>query len=112
MKPSGLKLASIATMEARIAGANLFSIRRVNLGVIGVFSTALGNIAFATAGFTETQAKEKGYSIAIGTSEAVNRHPGSMPGAANLKVKLIFESGSRVLLRLLSRILSNNSVDK
>lgn len=70
----------------------------MNMGVIGVYSTALGNTAFATAGFTESQAKEKGYSIAVGTSEAVNRHPGCMPGAANLKVKLIFETGSRVLL--------------
>jgi pyruvate/2-oxoglutarate dehydrogenase complex dihydrolipoamide dehydrogenase (E3) component len=97
-KPSGLKLASISTMEARIAGANLFSVRRVNMGVIGVFSTTVGNIAFASAGYTEKQAKEKGYSISVGTSESVNRHPGCMPGAANLKVKLIFEAGSRILL--------------
>jgi pyruvate/2-oxoglutarate dehydrogenase complex dihydrolipoamide dehydrogenase (E3) component len=34
-KPSKLKLASIATMEARIAGANLFGPRRTNMGVIG-----------------------------------------------------------------------------
>jgi NADH oxidase (H2O2-forming) len=28
----------------------------------------------------------------------VNRHPGCMPGAANMKVKLIFQVGSGVLL--------------
>jgi pyruvate/2-oxoglutarate dehydrogenase complex dihydrolipoamide dehydrogenase (E3) component len=97
-KPSGLKLASIATMEARVAGANLFSIRRVNMGVIGVYSTALGNNAFASAGLTEFQASEKGYNIISGTAEAINRHPGCMPGGANLKVKLVFEAGSRTIL--------------
>lgn len=96
--PSGLKLASIATMEARIAGANLFSPRRVNMGVIGVYSTMLGDTAFSAAGLTETQAREKGYSIIVGESEAVNRHPGGMPGAASLSVKLIFEAGTRVIL--------------
>lgn len=97
-KPSGLKLASIATMEARMAGANLFSIRRVNMGVIGVFSTVLGGSAFAAAGLTKAQAEAKGYSVIVGESEAVNRHPGCMPGAANLKVRLIFEAGSGVIL--------------
>jgi NADPH-dependent 2,4-dienoyl-CoA reductase/sulfur reductase-like enzyme len=97
-KPSRLKLASIAGMEARIAGANLFGPRRVNMGVIGVFSTMLGDTAFAAAGLTETQAREKGYTVIVGESEAINRHPGGMPGAANLKVKLIFEAGSNVIL--------------
>jgi len=97
-KPSGLKLASIATMEARMAGTNLFSIRRVNMGVIGVYSTVLGGSAFAAAGLTRSQAEAKGYNIIVGESESVNRHPGCMPGAANLKVRLIFESGSGVIL--------------
>ena len=97
-KPTGLKLASIATMEARIAGANLFSTRRVNMGVIGVYSTILGNTTFAAAGLTRSQAREKGYSIVVGESEAVNRHPSGMPGADRLKVTLIFEKGSRVIL--------------
>jgi NADH oxidase (H2O2-forming) len=96
--PSGLKLASIATMEARIAGANLFGPRRLNLGVIGVYSTMLGDTAFSAAGLTETEALKKGYSIVVGESEAVNRHPGCMPGAASLRVKLIFEAGTRVIL--------------
>jgi NADH oxidase (H2O2-forming) len=97
-KPSGLKLASIATMEARIAGANLFGPRRVNMGVIGVYSTLLGDTAFAAAGLTESLAREKGYRIIVGSAEAVNRHPGCMPGAEKMRVKLIFEAGSRVIL--------------
>ena len=97
-KPSGLKLASIAGMEARIAGANLFAPRRVNMGVIGVFSTTLGDCTFSAAGLTETQARENGYTIIVGESEALNRHPGGMPGGSKLKVKLIFEAGSRLIL--------------
>ncbi len=97
-EPSGLKLASIAAMEARIAGANLYHPRRVNNGVIGVFSTILGNSAFAAAGLTETMAKEKKYRYVVGESEDMNCHPGKIPDAQPLKVKLIFEQGNRVLL--------------
>lgn len=97
-KSSGLKLASIATMEARVAGANLFSINRVNMGVIGVYSTVLGNCAFAAAGLTKAQAIEKGYDVIAGESESINRHPGCMPEAAMLKVKLVFEAASQVII--------------
>lgn len=97
-KPSNLKLASIATMEARVAGANLFATRRVNMGVIGVYSTVLDDCAFAAAGFTKAQALEKGYDVIEGEAESVNRHPGCMPGASNLKVKLLFEVGNQVLI--------------
>jgi pyruvate/2-oxoglutarate dehydrogenase complex dihydrolipoamide dehydrogenase (E3) component len=97
-KSSGLKLASIATMEARVAGANLFGINRVSMGVIGVYSTVLGDCAFAAAGLTKTQALKKGYNVVEGEAESVNRHPGCMPGACNLKVKLLFEVGSQILL--------------
>ncbi len=97
-KPSKLKLASIATMEARIAGANLFMPRRASMGVIGAYSTMLGSTAFAAAGLTEKTAREMGYSVIVGEAEAVNRHPGCMPGGAPLKVKLVFEAGTRTLL--------------
>ncbi|HUT24849.1 MAG TPA: NAD(P)/FAD-dependent oxidoreductase, partial [Sumerlaeia bacterium] len=52
-RPSALKLASIATAEARIAGANLYGTRRENIGTVGVWSTVIGDTAFATAGLTE-----------------------------------------------------------
>jgi len=97
-KASGLKLASIAAMEARIAGTNLYHLRRSSMGVIGVFSTLLGNTAFAAAGLTESMAKDKGYTYVVGEAESMNCHPGGMPGASPLKVKLIFEQGTRKLL--------------
>jgi len=88
--PSGLKLASIATMEARIAGANLFGKRRENHGVVGVFSTVIGEKTFGMAGLSEKIAKESGYDIVVGQAESPNRHPGGMPGMAKMKVKLVF----------------------
>ncbi len=97
-KPSNLKLGAPASMEARIVGANLFEIRRANRGVIGVFSTALGPNCFAVAGLTERAAKEKGYNIVIGEAEAINRHPGGMPEAEKMKVKLVFEKGTGIIL--------------
>ncbi len=97
-KPSALKLASIACMESRIAGANLFENRRKNDGVIGVWSTKVGEIAFAVAGLNERLAKEKNYNIVTGAAEGPNRHPGAMPGMAKMKVKLIFDKNTRVLL--------------
>ena len=97
-KPSPLKLASIATQEARIAGANLFETRRQNIGTVGVWSTAVGDTAFATAGLTEALAEGHGFRWVTGVAEAPNRHPGGMPGMKNMKVKLVFEKHTGVLL--------------
>jgi len=97
-RPSPLKLASIATLEARIAGANLFGIRRENVGTVGVWSTAVGNHALATAGLTEEMARKHGYDAVAVTIAGPDRHPGLMPGAANTRVKLVFERNSGVIL--------------
>ncbi|MEA1996807.1 MAG: FAD-dependent oxidoreductase, partial [Gemmatimonadota bacterium] len=97
-QPSNLKLASTATREARIAGANIFGTHRMNLGVIGVFSTVIGNTAFASVGLLGEDARKKGFNIIVGEAEAPNRHPGGMPGMAMLKVKLVFEKSKGVIL--------------
>jgi len=96
--PSPLKLASIAQLEARIAGANVYGLRRESDGTLGVWSTAVGDLAMGTAGLTESMAKDRGYEVVAGTVETPNRHPGGMPGAAPVKVKLVFEKHSQVLL--------------
>ena len=97
-KPSKLKLASIASSEARIAGANLYGIQRESVGTIGVFSTAIGDHSFAVAGLSEKFAKEQGYDVITGVASGPNRHPGSMPGMMPQVVKLIFEKRTKVLL--------------
>ena len=89
-QPSGLRLASIATTEARIAGANLYEISRKNPGVVGVFSTALGNLTVAIAGMSEKGAKQCGFDVVTGEAEVPDRHPEGMPGMSKMWVKLVF----------------------
>jgi NADH oxidase (H2O2-forming) len=89
-QPSTLRLASIATTEARIAGANLYEISRKNPGALGVFSTAVGNLTIAIAGVSEKGAKQCGFEVVTGEAEAPDRHPAAMPGTSKMWVKLIF----------------------
>jgi NADH oxidase (H2O2-forming) len=97
-RPSPLKLASIASLEARIAGANLFGLRRESPGTVGVWCTAVDGFGLGTAGLTEAMGAERGYQTVCGTVEGPNRHPGCMPGAVPTRVKLVFEKNSGVLL--------------
>ena len=95
---SPIMLASVATAEARLAGANLFTTCCTNAGEIGIWSTIVGEKAFACAGLTETAAKAEGFDVVVGESTSVDRHPGAMPGAAATKVKLVFCKKSGLLL--------------
>ncbi len=97
-KPSGLKLASIATTEARIVGANLYKPLRANSGVVGCFSTSINKKAFAAAGLTTREAEAKGISYVVGNAESINRHPGLMPGAEKLKVRLLFDTEHQAII--------------
>jgi NADPH-dependent 2,4-dienoyl-CoA reductase/sulfur reductase-like enzyme len=97
-KSSALRLASIATLEARVAGANLFGIKRETPGTIGVWGTAVGALALGTAGLTEKMARAHGYNVISAVNDSINRHPGKLPGAAKIKIKLVFEENSGVLL--------------
>ncbi|MEA2102950.1 MAG: FAD-dependent oxidoreductase [Thermodesulfobacteriota bacterium] len=97
-KPSGVMLASVATSEARIAGANLFSPTHHNCGVISVFATVINGRAFGVAGLTERMAEENGMDIVIGRAQAPDTHPLGMPDSKPLKVKLVFARNTGVIL--------------
>jgi len=97
-KLSRLMLASIATTEARVAGANLFGTCYTNPGVIGIFSTIIGDRAFGCAGLTEVAARKEGFNVVTGEAAGPDRHPGSMPGTANVKLKLVFCKEKGLLL--------------
>lgn len=97
-EPDQIMLASIATMEARVAGSNLFGLERENPGQLGIYSTKIGDTAFAVAGLSEKSAKEEGYNIVTGSFSAPNRHPGKMPGMKETKVKLTFNRDTGVLM--------------
>ena len=95
---SNMMLASIACNEARIAGANLYEKNRENEGIIGVFSTAFGEVALARAGLSTNEAEKNGHEVVIGEAAAPNTHPGGMPGSAMLKAKLLFDKKSGILI--------------
>jgi len=67
-KLSRLMLASIATGEARVAGANLYGICYSNPGAVGVFCTVIGERAFGCAGLGEAVARREGYNVVVGQS--------------------------------------------
>ena len=91
-------LASIATSEARIAGANLYSSYMHFCGVISVFATIIDGRAFGVAGMTERGARDAGVSVVVGKAEAPDTHPAGMPNSAILKVKLLFSAETGILV--------------
>ena len=93
-------LASTATSEARIAGTNIFGIRvlRQIQGTVSAFSTKIGDVCFASAGMTCRTCKNEGFRIVTGEATAPDRHPGTLPGAAPLNVKLVFADRGGALL--------------
>ncbi|MBU8909825.1 MAG: FAD-dependent oxidoreductase [Desulfobacterales bacterium] len=93
-------LASTATAEARIAGTNVYGVRvlRQIQGTISAFSTKLGSLSMASAGMISQACKHEEFSVVSGQAEAPDRHPGFLPGAKMLKVKLIFAKKAGVLL--------------
>ena len=93
-------LASTACAEARIAGMNLFNLHVVKTfsGTIAIYSTAIGDIGFGTAGVTEQRAREEGLDSLTGLFEGVDRHPGNLPNANKQIVKLISARHSGVII--------------
>ena len=89
--PSKVMLASTSAAEARVAGCSLFGLRHLKgfNGTIAIFSTMIGDRAFACAGVTEARAQEEQIDCVTGTFTGMNRHPGTIPGASKQSVKLI-----------------------
>jgi NADH oxidase (H2O2-forming) len=96
--PVAVRLASVATREAKIAAANIYQPQWRNVGTIGVFSTVLGNSAIAMAGLTDAKAIELGYELVVGEAQAASKHPGTMPGATPVRVRLSFDRRSGKIL--------------
>lgn len=95
-----LLLASTAAMEAKIAGSNAFHLRliRANKGTISTFSTKVFGKTFAAAGLTEARARQEGFCIMTGEFKTMDRHPGTLPGAQEINIKLIFSRCSGIIL--------------
>lgn len=93
-------LASTACAEARIAGMNLFNLNVVKTfsGTIAIYSTAIGDTGFGTAGVTELRAEQEGIATVTGLFAGVNRHPGNLPDTHMQIVKLIAAKNSGVII--------------
>ena len=99
-KETPVMLASTATAEARIAGANLYKLKvvRENKGTIAIYSTYIDGKVLGSAGLTENAAEKEGFEIVIGNAEGIDKHPGTLPGASKIKIKLIFSKNSGIIL--------------
>jgi len=99
-KDTAIMLASTATAEARIAGANLFKLKvvRENKGTIAIYSTYVNGLVLGSAGLTENTARKENFEVVIGAANGVDKHPGTLPGANKVKVKLIFSRQSGILM--------------
>jgi pyruvate/2-oxoglutarate dehydrogenase complex dihydrolipoamide dehydrogenase (E3) component len=93
-------LASTATAEARNAGTNIYGIRVLHQiqGTIAAFSTQIGAKSFASAGMTCRTCAKEGFRFVSATAIAPDRHPGMLPGASDMKVKLVFADRSGIIL--------------
>ncbi len=91
-KPKPTMLASVATAEARVAGANVYQIKAFKhlKGTLGIFMTKIGDLALGAAGMIERCARKEGFDYVVGRSEVVDKHPGSLPDSHKIITKLIF----------------------
>jgi len=108
-KTSATMLASTACAEARIAGMNLYklSILKTFGGTIAIYSTAIGNTSFSTAGLTENQAKKEGFDIVTGVFDGIDKHPETLPGTHKQKIILIASKDNGTILG--GEIIAGNS---
>ncbi len=99
-KLSKIMLASTACAEARVAALNLYGLSTVNTfrGTIGIYSTAIGDTAYAVAGLTESMARNDNFDVITGTFAGVDRHPGCLKDASKQIVKLIVQRKSGAVL--------------
>jgi NADPH-dependent 2,4-dienoyl-CoA reductase/sulfur reductase-like enzyme len=99
-KAAPIWLASTATAEARNAGTNIYGIRVLHQiqGTVAAFSTKIGGISFASTGMTCRTCEKEGFRYVTATAAAPDRHPGTLPGASELRLKLVFADRSGVIL--------------
>ncbi len=95
--PAPLLLSSIAGMEAKIAGANLFGLRYKNDGAAGAFATIMGDTAFGAVGLTERSAKEAGIGYVKGEFTTTDKHPGTLPDTKESHLKLLFTKSGEII---------------
>ncbi|MDA3854822.1 MAG: FAD-dependent oxidoreductase [Candidatus Woesearchaeota archaeon] len=97
-KVSNVKLASVACMEGRLVAENLYNNHFPNPGIIGVYVTKIHDKAYAGAGYTKKAALKDNLDVIEGYAKVVNRHPGSLAGANEIEISLLFNKKNKVLV--------------
>ncbi|MEZ0345900.1 MAG: FAD-dependent oxidoreductase [Infirmifilum sp.] len=99
-RPVKTYFATLAIAEGRVAALHIAGkcqARGIE-GILPAYSTTVGGTVLAAAGLTEAAAKKLGINAIPVTVEAVNRHPGSLPGAGKIRMKALFASGDLRLI--------------
>ncbi len=93
-------LASTGCAEARTAGMNLFTLSPCKpfTGTIAIYSTAIGEHAFGTAGITEVRAIQEDFAIMSGSFTGMDTHPGNLSHSHKQTVKLIVAADCGMIL--------------
>jgi NADPH-dependent 2,4-dienoyl-CoA reductase/sulfur reductase-like enzyme len=93
-------LASTACAEARTGGMNLYTLSPCKpfTGTIAIYSTAIGQHAFGTAGITETKAIQENFAIISGSFSGADTHPGNLTHSHKQTVKLIVAADCGMIL--------------
>ena len=99
-KDPPVMLASTATAEARIAGANLYKLKAVreHKGTIAIYSTYIDGLVLGSAGLTAKSAEKEGFEFVSALVEGTDKHQATLPNVNKIKVKLIFSRQSGVIL--------------
>lgn len=99
-KGSGIKLASVAAREGRVAALNLFDkvMPESPLGVTSLFSTCVHGEYFAATGMTMEQLERNGMSFNEVNVTTVDKHPTTLPNAKKIEGTFIFAKETNILL--------------
>ncbi|MCD6114604.1 MAG: FAD-dependent oxidoreductase, partial [Thermoprotei archaeon] len=98
-KPAKYMLASIATMEARVATVNIAKGNIVKIeGIVPKYVSKIGDIVIGAAGLTENQAKENKLGYTALSMKVKDRYPSGIVETHDLEVKLLFMKGRRYLI--------------
>ena len=99
-KGSGIKLASVAAREGRIAALNLFEkvMPQNPLGVTSLFSTCVHNHYFAATGLTKEQMEKNNIAYNAVDITTIDKHPGKLPNADKITGTFIFSKSTNVLM--------------
>jgi len=71
---------------------------RQTKGSIAIFSSSIDTISMGAAGLTEKFAKIENFDYIVGEAGGMDHHPGKLPETYKQRVKLLFTSGTCVLI--------------